>query len=86
MKISIIEKEKSKLKIELEGSSKSFAHFISSEIWELGGEAAALQEHPFMVNPKLLVKASNPKKIIDKAVESIEKKCNEIKTSFKNSK
>jgi DNA-directed RNA polymerase subunit L len=87
MKVSIVEQEKGKMKVELKDSSKSFAYLISSEIWEAGkGEAAALQEHPFMVEPKLLVKASNPKKEMEKAASSIEEKCEELKQAFKRSK
>lgn len=87
MQVSIVEKEKGKMKVEIKGSTKSFAHLIASEIWESGsGEAAALQEHPFMAEPKLLVKSSNPKKEMEKAAASIEKKCNELKQAYKRAK
>jgi len=87
MQVSLVEQEKGKMKVELKGSSKSFAHLISAEIWESGkGEAAALQEHPFMVQPKLLVKGSNPKKLMEKAAGSVEKKCEDLKKAFKAGK
>jgi DNA-directed RNA polymerase subunit L len=87
MQVSVVEQEKGKMKVELKGSSKSFAHLISSEVWETEkGEAAALQEHPFLKEPELLVKSSNPKKSMEKAASSIEKKCDELKEAYKRSK
>jgi DNA-directed RNA polymerase subunit L len=87
MKVSKVEDEKGKMKIELKNSSKSFAHLIATEIWEDGkGEAAALQEHPFMVEPKLLVKGSNPVKLMEKAASTVEKSCEELKEAYKRTK
>ena len=86
MQVSVIEQEKGKLKIELKNASKSFAHFIAEEVWQKGGEAAALKEHPFLVEPKLLVKGSNPKKLLLSASEVIQTNCDKLKAAYSHSK
>jgi DNA-directed RNA polymerase subunit L len=84
MKVTILEEEKGKLKLELKGSTKSFAHTISGEVWENGKEAAAIREHPFMVEPAILVKAPNPRKALENAGKAVIEQCDELKEAYKH--
>ncbi len=83
MRVSIVEQDKDKLKLEVRGETQAFVHLIATQAWKEGGEAAGIREHPFMVEPKILVQGSNPKKILEKAAVAIQEQCNEFKTEFK---
>lgn len=79
MNLKVLEDEKEKLKIEVAGETPTITQLISTQIWKEGGEAAAIKEHPFMEEPKILVLGSNPRKILEKALTALEEQCDELK-------
>ena len=81
MKINIIEKEKEKLKLEIH-EDEGFVHLLAKKINELGLDSAAFREHPFMVQPKILVEGNRPLNALKKAAKSIENDCDELKAEF----
>ena len=85
MKLNIVEEDKEKIKIELKGESETLSHLLAEQAWQEGAEASAVREHPFMVEPKILVKGKNPKKILEKAAGSLETQTDEFREEFKRS-
>lgn len=82
MHLEVVEQEKDMLKIELKGESNTLTQLIATQAWQKGGEAAAVQEHPFMEEPKIVVMGSNPKKILEKSAVAIQDQCDEFKQEF----
>ena len=82
MQVEVVESDKEKLKIELRGESQTLSQLIATEIWELDGEASAFQEHPFMESPKIFVKGSSPKKLLEKAASKVMDEAEEFKEKF----
>ncbi len=82
MNLKVLEQDKNMLKVEVGGEDHTLTHVIAKAAWEEKGEAAAVREHPFMVEPFIIVKGSNPKKILEKAAVRVAKQCDELKESF----
>ena len=83
MQVSVLQDEKENLKIEVKGETPTITQLIARQVWEEEGEAAAIREHPFMVEPKIIVHGSNPKKLLEKAAKAVEAQCDEFKEEFK---
>ena len=82
MTIEVVEERKDLLKLEFRGDTQTLPQVLATQVWQEDGEAAAFQEHPFMESPKLVVRGSNPKKLLEKASEAIEEQCDEFKEEF----
>ncbi len=82
MRLEVVEHDSEKLKVALVGESQTLTQLLATQIWENGSEAAALHEHPFMEEPKILVVGPNPKKLLEKAAASIQEQCEEFKSEF----
>jgi len=83
MNIKVLEDNKEMLKIEFEDETETLTQLLATQVWKEGGEAAAVREHPFIENPKIVVMGSNPTKLLDKAATSLEEECEEFKEEFK---
>jgi DNA-directed RNA polymerase subunit L len=83
MNIKVLEEDKEMIKIEFEDETETLPQLLATQTWKEGGEAAAIKEHPFTENPKIVVMGSNPIKFLDKASAAIEEQCEEFKEEFK---
>lgn len=83
MNIKVLEDSKEKLFIEFEDETETITNLLATQVWREGGEAAAVREHPFIENPKLIVMGGNGKKLLGKASTAIEEQCEEFKEEFK---
>jgi DNA-directed RNA polymerase subunit L len=83
MNIKVLEDSKEKLFIEFEDETETITNLLATQVWKEGGEAAAVREHPFIENPKIVVIGSNSKKLLGKASDAIEEQCEEFKEEFK---
>ena len=83
MHVSAVEEDKEKLKVEVKGESAALTQLIAKQAWSERGEAAAVQEHPFMVEPKVLVIGKNPRKVLERSAKAIEEQCDEFKAEFR---
>ena len=79
MNLKVLEDEKEKLKIELQGETPTLTQLIATQVWIEGGEAAAIKEHPFMAEPKIVVLGNNPRKLLEKSLTALEEQCDELK-------
>ena len=81
--IEVLEDEKDKLKIEFKGESPTITQLLATQAWEEGGEAAAIREHPFLEEPRLVVLGRSPKRILKKASKALIEQCDEFKEEFR---
>lgn len=82
MNLKVLQEDKNMLKVEVGGETHTLTQLIAKIAWEENGEAAAVREHPFMIEPFILVKGTNPKKILEKAATRIIEQCDELKEEF----
>ena len=80
--MKIIKDTKKELEIEITGESHSLCNALRKTLMEDKDveSAAYVVEHPIIGEPKLYVKAKNPRKSLKKAAETIKSSCDEFKT------
>jgi DNA-directed RNA polymerase subunit L len=79
--MKVIKDTKTELEIEITGESHSLCNTLRKTLMDDEDvEAAAyVIEHPIIGEPKLYVKAKNPKKSLKTAAETVQSKCDELK-------
>jgi DNA-directed RNA polymerase subunit L len=87
-KMKIIKDTKNELEIEITGESHTLCNALRKTLMEDKDveSAAYIMEHPIIGEPKLYVKAKNPKKSLKKAAETIKKRCDELKKEINTPK
>ncbi len=83
MDIEVLCDEKNVVKIELTGENAGLSQVIARAGWEVGGEIAAVQEHPFTEQPKLVSVGSNAMKNLEKAAAKVVSDSEELEAEFK---
>ena len=83
MNIKVVEDNKEMMKIEFKDETETLTQLLATQVWKEGGEAAAIREHPFTENPKVVIMGSNPIKLLDKAATSLEEQCDDFKEEFR---
>ena len=86
-KMKIITDKKKELEIEITGETHTLCNALRKTLMEDEDvEAAAyVIEHPIIGEPKLQIKAKNPKKSLKKAAETLKARCDEFKTLVESS-
>ena len=88
MELKTVKEEEKKLVLELNGETLAFAHLLKDELWKDSStkEAAAIKEHPYLEEPKVLVVTSrgSPKTALEKASERIIEQTKELREKFKD--
>jgi DNA-directed RNA polymerase subunit L len=86
-KMKVIKDTKKELEIEITGESHSLCNTLRKTLMEDDDvEAAAyVIEHPIIGEPKLYVKAKNPKKSLKLAAETVKSRCEEFKVLIDSS-
>ncbi len=87
MELKVVKQGEKKLLLELNGETIAFAHLLKDELWKDGSisEAAAVKEHPYLSEPKVLAVTSrgSPKSALEKASERIVEQTKEFREKFK---
>ena len=84
MKLTVLEKDANRLKIEVSGEGHTLLNLLSENAWQAGAtQASVVIEHPYLSAPRLLVRGQNPKKILVSAAELAENQAKEFQTEFK---
>jgi DNA-directed RNA polymerase subunit L len=80
-KMKVITDKKNELEIEITGETHTLCNALRKALMEDNDvEAAAyVIEHPIIGEPKLYIKAKNPKKSLKKAAETLKSRCDEFK-------
>jgi len=86
-KMKIITDKKKELEIEITGETHTLCNALRKTLMEDEDvEAAAyVIEHPIIGEPKLQIKAKNPRKSLKKAAETLKARCDEFKTLVESS-
>lgn len=87
MELRVVKKEDKGLVLEIQGESIGFINAIREELWNDKNvlEAAFRKEHPYLSEPKIIVKTSKgePEAALEKACERLIEKIEEFKEKFK---
>lgn len=85
--MKVIKDTKKELEIEITGESHSLCNTLRKTLMEDEDvEAAAyVIEHPIIGEPKLYVKAKDPKKSLRQAAETVKSRCEEFKVLIDSS-
>lgn len=80
-KMKVISDKKNELEIEITGETHTLCNALRKTLMEDNDvEAAAyVIGHPIIGEPKLYIKAKNPKKSLKKAAETLKSRCEEFK-------
>ncbi len=79
MKVNVLKKEKELLEIEIPGG-ETLAHLLARFC---EADAAAVREHPFLTEPKLVIYGKDPEKALVRAIDNALSALEEFKNHFK---
>ncbi len=79
--MKIIKNEKKELEIEITGESHSLCNALRTVLMEDKNveSAAYVIDHPIIGQPRLYIKAKNPRQSLKKAAKTLQKRCGEFK-------
>lgn len=82
--MKIIKDNKNELEIEITGESHTLCNALRKTLMkDKDVESAAYTvEHPIIGEPKLYLKAKNPRKSLKKAAKTLKSRCNEFKNQI----
>ncbi len=84
MELRVLEKRGDKLKLALLGETHTFLNLIAEYAWLANAsQASYIIRHPYLSEPELIVKSSNPKKTLKDAAQIIIDRTEEFQKSFK---
>ena len=84
MELRVVEKKKDKLKVEVLGETHTLLNLLRENAWkEKADQASYMIEHPYLAKPKIIVKASNPKKVLVNSAQMIIDDSKEFSGEFK---
>ena len=86
--MKVIKDTKNELEIEITGESHTLCNALRKTLMEDKDveSAAYVMEHPIIGEPKLYIKAKNPKKSLKKAALDIQSRCGELKKGISTPK
>ena len=86
MIMKIIKDEKKELEIEITGESHSLCNALRTVLMEDRNveSAAYVIDHPIIGQPRLYIKAKNPRQSLKKAAKTLQKRCGEFKKSVES--
>jgi len=89
MQLKVVKEDDSKLILEVKDETIGFVNLLKDELWKdkTVSEAAYIKEHPYLAEPKVLVKVNrgNPRAALEKAAVRIEDQAKEFREEFKRS-
>ncbi len=82
MELRLVKEAKGKAEIEVRGETATLTGLIADTAMADGTDAAAVHEHPFMTEPKIVVASSNPFKALEKAADNVSEQLSDFKKAF----
>jgi DNA-directed RNA polymerase subunit L len=72
MELRVLENKKDKLKVEVIGESHTLLNLLRENAWKgKADQATYMIEHPELSQPKIIIRANNPKKILVSSAQMI---------------
>ncbi len=83
MKLEVIEDEKTKLKISVDGETHTLLNILRENSWEAKADQATyLIDHPYLSQPEIIIQSDNPKKTLASAVQLTIEQAKEFEKEF----
>ncbi|HJW96911.1 MAG TPA: DNA-directed RNA polymerase subunit L [archaeon] len=83
MEIKVLEKSNESMKIEVVGENHTLLNLLREKSWKAGAtQASYMIEHPYLSNPKITVRAKNPKKVLADAIQMVAEDAREFGKEF----
>ena len=84
MKLVMLEESKGKMALEVRGENHTFLNLLRENAWDAGSKQASYMiEHPYLSEPKLIIRAENPKKVLDASAQAILDSAKEFEKEFR---
>ncbi len=84
MKLNILEKKKNKWKMEVSGETHTLLNLLRANAWKAGAKQASyIIEHPYLSQPEIIIRADNPKRVLNSAAQMIIDDARDLKKEFK---
>ena len=84
MDIKVLEKKAGRLRVEVAGERHTFLNLLRENAWKAGADQASYMiEHPYLSNPKITVKAKDPKKVLKDSAQMAINESQEFEREFK---
>lgn len=84
MDLEVLEKDKEKLTVLVKGETHTLSNLLRSAAWETGArQASYILEHPYLKEPKIIIRGENPQKILTDAARLIASESEEFGKEFK---
>lgn len=84
MKLNVVEKSKEKISIEIAGETHTFLNLLRENAWKAGSKQASyIIKHPYLSEPRFIVMAKNPLKVLNDANQMILDQAKEFQTEVK---
>lgn len=84
MKLRLLEKGKDKIVFEVSGETHTFLNLLRENAWKVGSKQASyVVRHPYLSEPKFIVNAGNPVKILSDASQRIIDQAKDFWKEFK---
>ena len=83
MELKVLESKTDKLKVEVKGETHTLLNIVSEYAWDAGAsQSSYIIEHPYLSQPKLIVRSKNPKKTMSDAAQLVADRSKEFKVAF----
>jgi len=83
MLIKALEKKKEKLRIEVDGETHTLLNLLRENAWKTGAKQAAyIIKHPYLSRPEMIIRAKNPGKVLNDAIQLIINNTKEFEREF----
>lgn len=84
MQLKVLENKQDKLKIEVADEGHTLLNLLRENAWKKGAKQASyLTEHPYLSQPKIVVIADNPKKVLSDAAQLVIDDAQDFERQFK---
>jgi DNA-directed RNA polymerase subunit L len=84
MKLVLLESNDKKMILEVRGENHTFLSLLRENAWDAGSKQVSYTiEHPYLSEPKLVIRADNPKKMLDTAAQMIIDQAKEFEKEFR---
>jgi DNA-directed RNA polymerase subunit L len=72
MELEVVGKEGDKVQIEVKGENHTLLNLLRENAWKAGAKQASYMiKHPYMSNPKIIIKSGKHKKVLTDAAQMI---------------
>jgi DNA-directed RNA polymerase subunit L len=86
MELNVTEKGKGLLKVEVSGESHTLLNLLREKSWKAGAsQASYMVEHPYLSNPKIIVRSQDPKKTLSDAAQLVLNDVRDFQKEFSRS-